>query len=60
MESLAKLYPDINDEAGVPDEDAADKRTVVVNHLKRTNVDMINKMGILIDLTKKVIRKMKL
>ena len=37
-----------------------DKRIIVMNHLKKTNFDMINKMGTLIDLTKKVVKKMKL
>ena len=60
MDSLARLYPGEEDGGEVADDDAGDGRQVVVNHLRRTNVDMIGKMGILIDLTKRVIRKMKL
>ena len=37
-----------------------DKRLKVLEHLKKTNFDMINKMGTLIDLTKKVVKKMRL
>lgn len=80
MESLVKLYPELNEEAVDPStaflgsaallgsgaflgsgaHQPYDKRIMVLKHLKRTNFDMINKMGTLIDLTKKVVKKMRL
>lgn len=61
MDSLAKLYPDLTAEGeGQQPENQGDKRMIVLSHLKSTNFDMISKMGTLIDLTKKVIKKMRL
>ena len=60
MDSLAKLYPDLTAEGeGHQPENQGDKRMIVLSHLKSTNFDMISKCT-LIDLTKKVIKKMRL
>jgi len=36
------------------------KRQTIINHLERTNVDMIGKMGTLIELTEKVTHRVKI
>ena len=60
MDSLAKLYPDLGKSSEGKAGSSEDKRLIVMSHLKKTNNDMLAKMGTLIDLTNKVIKKIKL